>query len=455
MNENFSLQKGGLVLVHFSVENWMSFRDRIDFTMVSTLERQHRERLSILKKHGIKILPIVAIYGGNASGKTSFFKAFAFLRNLVINGAKLDIDAHIPIDPFLLDPESKGSATVFSISILVKEQIYEFSFSATKEKILEEKLSLVNKTSKKILYHRKEGKPNFPTAPTSLFKTGINRMNFAFENTRDNQLFLTNSIYQNIEEFRPVYNWFKESLQLISFNSRSNLIEQLVETQDSCCLMNKWLSQLDTGISRLYFEKKHFGTPPKQLARFLGNSLRNSNEKQSFFIIENGNLVTKKLVAAHKNINGEDVPMNMDQESDGTIRLMDLLPIFFEISKHDSNKTFIIDEIDKHLHPILMKKLLEIYLYNYSGTKRSQLIFTTHNIFYMEQALLRRDEIWITERNSNNNISKLFSLSEFKDIRYDKDIKKSYLENRFGGIPNIPHDTCFDENENNKNQNIN
>jgi AAA15 family ATPase/GTPase len=434
------------MLIKFSVKNWMSFRDESSFSMVASLEKQHSYRVSYTEKNDVKILPIAAIYGGNASGKTSLFKALSFMKNLILIGTRPD--DIIPTEQFLLDKKFKDAESSFSISILINEDIFEFSFSTTKTSITKEKLVKINKSSEVVLYDRKDGSPNFSKefANNDFFK-------FAFKGTRDNQLFLTNSVSLNINEFRPVYDWFKDCLELIAPDARFSNIDQFFDSRHtSYTMMNEILPQLDTGISRLYGEEipldsiklpshllndmeKQF-KEGNSVAIFRSNPL-NTNDREIISITkENDKLSAKKLATMHKDVNGNEVQFSMKQESDGTIRLIDMLPAFLEISRQNSNKVIVADEIDRSIHPLMMKKLFETYLYDCSANTRSQLLFTTHNFFYMDQSLLRRDEMWVTERD-DQNISKIFSLGDFKDIRYDKDIQKCYFQNRFGGTPNI------------------
>ena len=107
-----------------------------------------------------------------------------------------------------------------------------------------------------------------------------------------------------------------------------------------------------------------------------------------------------------------------------------------ELSGADTEKVYVIDEFDNSLHGLLAKKLLQMYLSSRTEDGRSQLLLTTHNVFLMDQDILRRDEIWITERHISGETS-LSSFSEYKDVRNDKDIRKSYLQGRLGGIPHI------------------
>jgi len=151
---------------------------------------------------------------------------------------------------------------------------------------------------------------------------------------------------------------------------------------------------------------------------------------------ENGQLKARKLFTFHKNLLGKSVRFEMDNESDGTQRVIDLLPAFLDIVQKETSKTYIIDELDRSLHSLLTRNLLKNFLDSCSKTSRNQLLITTHDLFLMDQKLLRRDEMWIAER-TENGASNLIPFSDYKDVRYDKDIRKSYLQGRLGGIPKI------------------
>src|SRR5664279_751886 len=115
---------------------------------------------------------------------------------------------------------------------------------------------------------------------------------------------------------------------------------------------------------------------------------------------------------------------------------MDLLPAFLSVANPASRRVYVVDELDRSLHTLLTRSLLESYLGCCSANSRAQFIFTTHDALLMDQHLLRRDEIWVTERRKDGS-SALFSFSEFKDARKDNDIRKSYLQGRLGGVPRI------------------
>jgi AAA15 family ATPase/GTPase len=420
----------------------MSFQKKVSLSMIGSRERQHNDRVSVVEKYSVKILPVAAFYGGNASGKTNFFKALNFAKGLIVMGTQTD--NLIPVEPYLLDPLANNRSSDFFFEILIEETIYEFSFKVTREVVLEEKLVKVNSTSETILYHRYNGKPNFEPSVENEF------LNFAFRGTRKNQLFLTNAISQNVDTFRPVYDWFKNTLELIAPDSRFQPFEQFFQEEHKLnTSMNEILPQLDTGIARLGSEDISFKNIPfpehikikLQEEVKEGITVRINIEpahEQLAITRRNGELVVKKLVTFHVKSDGTEAKFEIRQESDGTQRIIDLLPAFIEVSSPRRQKVIVIDEIDRSLHTLMTRKLIENYLSTCTHEGRTQLLFTTHDAMLMDQDLFRRDEIWILERDPSGN-SNLISFSEYKDVRSDKDIRKSYLKGRLGGVPRLPH----------------
>lgn len=429
------------MLISFSVENWLSFRDRATFSMVASREKQHAKRVPRIEKYKMGLLPVAAIYGGNASGKTNLFKALSFARHLVVKGTQPE--AIIPVAPFRLDPKFAKEPTRLSFELSIADRCYEFGFSATREKVVEEWLSEILKTTEKELYHRKEGKIKFsPELEKDQF------LSFAFQGTRENQLFLTNAVNQKVERFKGIYDWFRDSLVMIAPDSRFEPFERFFQEANPLYdHMNLTLNHLDTGISRLGGEKIAFDSLalPENLKTKLkeevpeGATVRILAEPahERFAIMrQNGELEARKLVSFHSDSTGNEIRFDMKQESDGTQRIIDLIPAFLELTSESTEKVFVIDEIDRSLHTLLTRELLAGYLESCTPDTRSQLLFTTHDVLLMDQKLFRRDEMWVTERDRLGCTS-LLPFSAYKDMRYDKDIRKSYLQGRLGGVPRI------------------
>jgi uncharacterized protein len=429
------------MIVRFTVENWMSFRDKTTFSMIASRERQHGFRVPRIGRYKTGILPVAAIYGGNASGKTNLFKALSFAKNLVVKGTRPD--SLIPVDPFRLDNRCSDRPVRFSFELLIDETMYEFSFAVTRKDVVEEKLVKILGTSEKVLYDRCQNEPNLdPALDNRQF------LLFAFQGTRNNQLFLTNSITQKVETFRPVYDWFNHTLELIAPDSRFSAFEHFLdEAHPLYATMNAMLSQLDTGIAHLGGEEIPFDNVPlpnelkiklqEEVKEGMSAKVLSEPINERFIITrKDGELKAKKLITYHPQPDGREVKFDMRQESDGSQRIIDLLPAFLEVSAPGSRKVYVIDEVDRSLHTLLTRQLLESYLSGCSPDSRAQLLFTTHDVLLMDQQLLRRDEMWVTERDAEE-VSSLMSFSEYRDVRYDKDIRKSYLQGRLGGIPRI------------------
>jgi AAA15 family ATPase/GTPase len=329
------------------------------------------------------------------------------------------------------------------LELLIDEIIYELSFAVTREAVVEEKLVVITSTSERVLYDRRDQRINFHNSLAD-----DKHLEFAFKGTRDNQLFLTNSVSQKVDNFRPVYNWFKDTLVLVAPDSRFEPFERFLDEEHPLYTpMNEIPLKLDTGIAHLGGEEIPFEniSLPDPLKTNLQEDvkegmtvrLRNELVNERFIVTrKGGELIAKKLVTYHPRVDGTEAKFEIRHESDGSQRVIDLLPAFLELSAQASKKVYVIDELDRSLHSLLIRNLLEAYLESCSAETRSHLLLTTHDVLLMDQQLFRRDEMWVAERDALG-ASNLISFSEYKDVRYDKDIRKSYLQGRLGGIPRI------------------
>lgn len=429
------------MLISFALENWASFRDRASLSMIASKERQHAGRIPRVPKYPVRILPVTAIYGGNASGKSTLFRALAFVRDLVIRGTLPD--EPIRVEPFLLSADGVQRPTSFAFELLIDETIYEFSFSATHQAVVEEKLVRIRSDREETLYHRHDGKLDRKDD-----KNGQQDfLHFTFQGTRDNQLFLTNAVFQKVDDFKPVYNWFRNTLVLIAPEARYQPMERFLNDSDPLyTAMNEMLGRLDTGIAHLGTEELQSGGAAvldvlEPVLNDLGEGMTVRLHVAGFgerFLAtrREGQLAVSRMVACHARSDGKEVRFGMDMESDGSVRVIDLLPAFLPLGAGlDTGRVYVIDELDRSLHTLLTRSLLEYYLAACSPKSRTQLLFTTHDVLLMDQHLLRRDEMWVTERGLDG-ASSLSSFSDY-DLRFDKDIRKSYLQGRLGGIPRI------------------
>lgn len=414
------------MLISFTVKNWMCFKEETTLYMKKTRERQHSDRIPRSDANDISILPVGAIYGANASGKSSLFEAIRFARKFVILPLPKP-ETKIPIKPFKLDDDSRNNPSTFEFDVLINEKRYVYMFSVTKEEVLEEKLVEVRKSgSEKVLFHRDKGNDD-PRLEKSI--KGRNRMQYVFENTRKNILFLSKTVDDNFDDFKFFFEWVNKNLVLIRPKSSFNL-KQLPNDQASNLLtaMSPKLKSADFGISSVTMESR-------DVSHGLIKQILSDYEDESFtrFVI---NDLSRSIVFYHKGEMGVDYPLQINDESDGTIRFMDLLPPIIGIEPFAKAQTIFIDEIDRSLHTLLTRKLIQSFLEGCNKDSRDQLIFTTHDTLLMDQDILRRDEIHLVEKDEYGS-STLFSISDFKGIRFDMDIMRNYLFSKFGGIPNI------------------
>ncbi len=432
------------MLVSFTVENWMSFLAPAELSMIASRETHHAEHLSMAEKFkNLRLLPVAAIYGGNASGKSNLFLALNFARNLVV--AANHFDTNIPVEPFRLDPAASKAPSRFSFTLLIDESMYHYGFTVSRQAVLEEWLTEIGKASEQKLFHRKDGELELHKSIRT-DKELHDRLKIVFQGTQDNQLFMNNTVYQRINRFRPVFDWFKNSLQLVAPDTRFAYFDRFFDEADPLyALMNQKLAELDTGIAHLTGQEISLEQPAfqddfwkKLLDSVLeGTTVRLQMGKDPLVLTRrDGHLFAKRLATTHPGTDGSEIPFEMQHESDGTRRAIDLLPMFLNLEVPSVRATFIVDELDRSLHTHLVRALLESFLDSRGPTARAQLLFTTHDVNLIDQELFRRDELWVTERD-HNGASRLIAFSDYKDIRADKDIRKSYLQGRLGGIPRI------------------
>ncbi len=433
------------MLIRFQVENWASFRDKVELSMAASRERQHRERIPKIKKLDLSILPIAAVYGGNAAGKTNLFRALAFARAFVVNGTK--IDGMIGVEPFRLNNQSPKQPTRFEFDILAGGCVYEYSFAITPNAVIEEKLVRLSNKKETVLFDRSMERYADNEVKGYQIDLSDDFLKYAARGTRANMLFLTNTVSQNGRQFEAVYNWFARNLELIAPDSRFEPFDQFIDENSKLySVMNSLLPQLDTGIQRICGDEVAVENVPllDGLKLILTTNVkdgetvcvRTSLSDRYVFKRQDGIISAKKLITYHFGENGEPYRFEMRQESDGSLRVIDLLPAFLKLMEHGSEKVFVIDELDRSLHTVLTRALLDMYLGCCSPDTRAQLLITSHDAMLFDQNIFRRDEIWITERN-RIGVSSLYSLCEYKDVRYDKDVRRSYLQGRFGGIPRV------------------
>lgn len=440
------------MLLNFTVGNWMSYRDEVSLNMVASLERQHADTLA--KVPGFrskKILPVAAVYGGNASGKTSLFKGMAALKHMV--AGDISVDNLLPIEPFMLEKGSTLEPTVFDITFLAGKTVYRYVVEATLDGVNYESLERVLEKGSIDIFERDELTEDRKYDFNEDFLGSSDFLEFVGKSTRRNQTFLGSAVAQNVEGLREAYDWFDVALQLVGAESHAWTFANAAEGREGFIeYAEDALACLDTGICGLTGERIDLDALPKDAK--LRKSIANLNDGELLTLVmekapgdygfemitvhvDDGRPVVERMRTLHRGADGDKHSFGLGMESSGTQRLMGLLPMLFDLQGSDGvagSKVYVVDELDRCLHTMLTTRLVEDFLATCGPDTRKQLLFTTHDLLLMDQSLMRRDEMYIAQRGMDGK-SELIGLAEFDGIRYDKDLIRSYLDGRFGGIP--------------------
>lgn len=438
------------MLIQFIVENFRSFKDEIQFNLIATGDEAHSNHVFHLENHPKSpLLRVASLYGANAAGKSNLIRAAAFAQQLIVHGTKSG--QAIAVSPFKLSQSTLQAPGRFEFLFEYRNIVYHYGFLLNAQQICEEWL-FVTPDKREVLGFERVTNSQMETQ----MKFGAARfwkqskkpfLSFVAQGTRPNQLFLTEAIDRNVPELQPVMDWFNKVLTIIPAESRLLTLSSFArEEKTTSQFMGEFLRSVDTGIHGIAVEEHTLKTDepnsflPAEVQQEILSDLEDESvavvtpEGNQFEIIHRSNSLPVLLVlkTQHKMEDGTLLNFDLSEESEGTQRLMHLLPVL--ASAQSNEKVFLLDELDRRLHPLLARKFVEAYL-SASGNPKRQLIFTTHDTNLLDLNLLRRDEIWFVEKNEQGQ-SSLFSLAEFKP-RPDLKISTSYLNGRFGAIPII------------------
>ncbi len=430
------------MLKRFTVENFSSFKEKnfLDLTA---------GRTEILKNHtigfkNVRLLKSAIIYGANASGKSNLIKAIDFAKNIVEDSLS---GVNTNKKYFRLNEDNKNKFTEFVFELEIDEKFYSYGFNVflDKKKINEEWLYVIDLKKADKIFSRKEGLIELGKTLTN-HKDIKNRFEIYADDMKNQtqQLFLSEIAQKkldnkNIQIINKIYQWFTDKLIVIYPHTKFNPVSLIASDTKLIEQFKRYLKQFDTGIEDITTIEEDFKKALKDIPSDIINDIENDLNKKDIsnilitspdgnFIVskdENEEVVVKKLGLIHKK-EIDDI-FELKDESDGTKRLFDFIPL---ISKFSDDYTILIDEIDRSLHPKLTRIFFELF---YKLSNKTQIITTTHESNLLDLKLVRRDEIWFVEKDKYG-ASKIFSLNQFKE-RYDKKIAKSYLLGRYGAVP--------------------
>lgn len=445
------------MLVRFSVENFLSFGERQKFSMLpgkGSLKSDHKTT----KISGVSVLKTAVLFGANASGKSNLIKAIDFGRRLVLRGTKSE--KPLEYQKFRLNKQSINSDSRIEYEIQHKKKNYAYGFIFNNQGIKEEWLYEIGANKELKIFERNLSKVEIFDLEYFIRKIKNDEekqfLRFTAKGTPNNQLFLTEirtrkvkENVSNIEDLLNVIDWFQNSLKVIFPDDKYNegLKFELKQDEELLTTFEEFLSYFDTGISGVCLEKidsENIDIPKQILDKLkedllskksenIRASIISSHNTTYFLSIKDGDLVIEKFMTKHKIKNSSGVEkFDTSDESDGTNRIMDFIPLLMDLLKGDN--VFIIDEMERSLHPNLIYDLLDLFL-SKAKNINSQLILASHESSLLTQKLLRKDEIWFVVKDVHG-ASRLHSLEEY-NVRFDKEIRKDYLLGRFKAIPRI------------------
>ncbi len=447
------------MLIYFSVKNFRSIRDEValDMRTAPRLRRLSHHAVSLIdpmNKEETKVLRSAVMYGANASGKSNIIRAIEHMKRLVL-GRDRNTES-ISTQPFKLD-STVNEDTTFYIEFSMMDFRYAYGFSLNKARITNEYLYLLSTNGEEFkvferTYNNEAGEYVIDSGANDLASSAndeqLKEFLMLIKYTEDTKLFVTESVEKKLHEKIEFYagnvlipyHFFKNGLRIIFPNSIYTGKFKDINEQEISKVYKKLLTKYDTGIDHVCTEPADLDDLPSNLiakaqevlTRGDAFSTHFKGKYYNFSLDENDELQAFKIVTCRKDDKGQRVDFDLDEESDGTSRLFDIIrPLIYK--EDEMEVTYIIDEFDRSLHPNISRDMIDTFLNKSDGKSKAQLIVTTHESNLLDNELLRRDEIWFVQKERDMS-TQLYSLNDYS-TRFDKDIKNAYLRGVFGGVP--------------------
>ena len=435
------------MLIRFAVENYNSFKERQIFSMVAGKQTRHPSHCVTV--NGKRLLKSSFFFGANASGKSNFVRALDFMRRVTLIGVKA---IRYNDRFFRIDSKYKEKPGIFQIDYIVENIVFSYGFAInylTREFCTEWLYRLDSSGKETCIFDRKQGE----TIITGLQLNKISKLRFNIycEDLKADELLLYEIGNKKLDkdsalyDFIVAYEWFKNLIVVYPDSHTHNKNDFFLNPTFDTDSMIDMLRAFDTGIEKITKGKqpaeKAFSFLPEQvkndilddIEQTMKDNLQNQarckieiGNYQFEISIENGEIFAEKIMLNHGN---PKELFELSDESDGTKRLFDLIPLYEFGQK---GKIIVIDELDRSFHSKLTEEYIKRF-FEITKEHSCQLICTTHDLNLMDLQILRQDEIWFVERESDHS-TRIYSLSDYKQ-RFDKNILNDYLIGRYGAIP--------------------
>ena len=426
------------MLIEFRFKNYRSFRDEAILSMeavgLGTMKN------SLIQYNNMKLLPGAVIYGKNGGGKSNVIRAFWLGVQFIKNAQRIQHEkASVPVIPFALNDYSENEPTEFEFDYISNGIKYWYSFAATKEKIIRESLYHAPKGQKAQVFVRKGQKFSFTEDKA--------RRKLISETVAENQLFFSIACTMNDSACINAMSWFREDV----FFSRdyTDIPRQLLEFYEDRNMLkaiSDYAKTADFGIEKMKFEvenkeiKNGLEIPediPEGMKAALASFIQVLSETSTN---SEGKLKMSQIKAKsqHRGIDsngdGRFYSLELEDESDGTRKLMSLAPAIESVLKRGG--VLLVDELERELHPMLVNYVVAKFQSKKSNPKGAQIIFTTHDTELMNLEYIRKYQIYFADKNRMDGSSELYSVTDFTTKTADN-IRKGYLVGKYGATPNI------------------
>ncbi|GAB4496922.1 MAG: ATP-binding protein [Anaerolineales bacterium] len=415
------------MIIEFTVANYRSIHAPITLSLEATNQTENPQNIFEAGKY--RLLRSAAIYGANASGKSNVIRALMFMRNFVLkSAAKLEPGEATGVARFALHTRARQQPASFQLIFLLNGVRYRYGFELDEECVHSE--WLYRTVARETCLFLREGQ-------TFDVRAGIKKESAQIEQkTRENALFLSTIAQFNGALAMEITQWFKQNLAGISGLQDEGYAGYTVGRFGDDETFRERVRELirlaDVGIQDLEVRESPFDSA--NIPDEVRDMLKSIAQKRGAEISE---LVMNEVQTLHPVYNANDeaveqTTLDMDDESEGTQKFFHLLgPILDTL---ETGKILAVDELDARLHPLLTRAIVRMFNTPETNPHNAQLIFATHDAGLLGECLLRRDQIWFTEKN-RLGATELYSLAEFKDERAESAFDTRYLSGRYGGIP--------------------
>ena len=430
------------MILRITVENLLSFKEETQISFVAGKSDKHSKQVCRAEKRDdISVLKAGIIYGANASGKSNIIKAVDILQKIALESIPKN-----EIEPFKLATLGNRPSKV-EMEFKVGKKYYAYGVEFSVKGIAEEWLFETNSRSDMEVFTRKVSADGneFTFGSFTANEEEKQLVKFISMSTPKNDSFLSEYIKRNgkgLNAITEVYRWMKENLKIIFPKTRFEGLSIRVEKDKQFAIATKsLLDYFNTGIvdiRRVRVAKENLELPKELVTDILAEAepgkgiVVASPSNSAFYFFESekdGTMSIYKQNTIHKGEDNREVAFEMNEESDGSIRIMDFIPMLIDLRLNET--VYLIDEIDRSMHPMLSQKILEYYFSHLTADKDTQLIFSTHESNLLNLDLIRADEVWFVEKDAVG-ASHFTSLAEYKPR---EDVRKGYLQGRYGAIP--------------------